>query len=139
MRAALYALYAEITGVVKGSVVLGLHKGEFVEHGVPVARPIHQQLRSRIESDEKVFVPVVAGLDEVGQSVARPPHLVTAHRARDVKEDADRNRRVFIAEKCDVLLALVVKDTEGFFAQARNKPSIDIGHGYRETDQVSIG
>ena len=139
MRAALDPLHAEITGVVKRSIVLRLYKGQFVEHGVAVARPIHQQLRSRIESNQKVLVSIVTGLDKVGQRVARAPHLVAAHRAGDIKEYAHWNRRIFIAEKSNVLLRLIVKDTESIFSQARNKPSVDVGHGHRESDQVGIG
>src|SRR6185369_16799964 len=93
MGAALDALDPQIAGIIKRRIVLGLNESELVEHGVTVTRAIHQQLGARVETDEKILVAIVAGLHEVGQSIARAPHLVTAHRTRNVEQDTHRNRR----------------------------------------------
>ena len=54
----------------------------------------------------------MTGLDELDQRVARSFYLVAAHRAGDVEDDADRDRRIVVAEKGDLLLLLVVVDGE---------------------------
>ena len=74
-------------------------KRKLVENRVAVACPVEQQLRARVESDQKILVCVVAGLDELRQRVARSLDLVAAHRAGDVEDHADGNRRIVVAEK----------------------------------------
>ena len=139
MGAALHALDAEIAGIVERGVVLRLHEGQLIEHRVSIARPIHQQLRARIEANQEIFVPIVAGLDEMRQRVARPSHLVAAHRAGNVKQDADGNRRIVIAEEGDLLLGFFIENAERILAQARNETPVDIRYRYLEGDQIGVG
>ncbi len=81
MRAALNAFDSEIAGVVQRGIVLRLDEHQFVEHCISVARSIHQQLGPRIECDKKILIAIVAGLNEMGQGIARPLHLIAAHRS----------------------------------------------------------
>src|SRR5581483_10985682 len=138
MSTALNALDSQIASVIKRGVVLGLDERELVEHGVTVARAIHQKLGARIESNQKIFVAVVTGLNEVGQSIACAMDLVAAHRSRHVEQNSDRNRRVFLAEKSNVLLTLVVENREGILVQPRYKSSVDVSDGHSERDQISV-
>src|SRR6185503_2098334 len=139
MSASLHALDAEITCVVEGSVVLRLHEGELIEHSLAVTRAIHEQLSARVESNQEIFVAIMAGLDEVGQSVAGAPHFVPTHRTGNIEEDSDRHRGIGIAKEGDLLGRLLVNNRESVLAKARNKPPIDISHRHIKGNQVSVG
>src|SRR5713101_1148404 len=80
----------------------------------------------------------MAGLNEMRQRLARAFDLFATHRSRDVKQYANRNGRVVVAEVCNFLLPFVVKDAEGVLSQTGNEAAVDIRHGHRKTDQVSI-
>ena len=50
----------------------------------------------------------MAGADKSLESFACLFYLLTAHRARNVKKDPDRDRSIGVAEKCDLLTFAVV-------------------------------
>src|SRR5205085_613687 len=138
VRASLYALDAEIAGIVERRVVFRLHERELVQYGIAVARAIHQQLRARVEANQEIFVTVVASLNEVGQSIARAANLLTAHRTGHIEQNPYRDRRIFIAEESNVLLRLIIKNIERVLAQSRNETPVDIGNGHIESDEIRV-
>ncbi len=81
----------------------------------------------------------MAGLNKLKQRVAGAFHLITAHRPGHVKDDADRHRRVVVAEKREFLLLFVVENCEGAFAQAGDVTSVGIRNRNGERDQIRVG
>ena len=77
------------------------------------------------------------GLHEAAQRLDRP-HDALFHRPRNVIDDADRNRRVFVGEVRDILLHLVVKQIEVIFCKAGHKTSIGVGDADQDVDNVGI-
>ena len=71
----------------------------------------------------------MAGLNKPRESLARASDLVAAHRARNVKNDTDRHRRIVVTEKRNVLRQLFVENREGAFVQARNVAAIRVSNG----------
>src|ERR1044071_8725263 len=138
MSSALHALDAKVASIVQRGGVLGLHGRQFVEHGLAIARAVHQQLSARVETNQEILVTIVAGLNEVGQSIASAPDLIAAHRSGNVKENSNRHRSVFIAKEGNFLRRFLIENREEIFAETRNKTAVDVGHGYIECDQIRV-
>src|ERR1051325_5850117 len=121
VRPARDLFHAQITGVVERRVGFRVDEGELVEHGVAVARAIQEKLGARVKADQEILVPLVAPLDKGAPGLARLPDLVAAHRARHVKDDADGDGRIVVAEEGYLLLHLVVEAREMLLLKPRSE------------------
>src|SRR5260370_619037 len=92
MSAALHAFDSQIAGIVKRRVVLCLYKGQLVEHGIAIARSIHQQLCARVEANQKIFVAIEVKV-AVREDVEPSAPLITYH---------DRQRVLKLLAKADI-------------------------------------
>src|SRR5882762_5233220 len=81
----------------------------------------------------------MAGLNETRESFARPLNLIPSHRAGDIKDYADGNGRIVIAEKRNVLRLFLVENREGILVQARYIAAISVGHRDGQRYQIRIG
>ena len=81
----------------------------------------------------------MTAIDEVLERAHGEPDLFTAHRAGGIEDDSDADWSVFIAEVCDFLLPLVIKDREVLLAEARDETTVLIGDCHLKTDEIGVG
>ena len=127
----------QISRVVERRRAFGVDEHQVADNLLARSREILHQLGAVVEADQEEIVVVVRGLHEAAQRLDRP-HDALFHRPRNVVDDADRNRRVFVGEVRDILLHLVVKQIEVIFCKAGHKTPIGVGDADQDVDDAGV-
>src|SRR5215471_2515415 len=64
--------------------------------------------------------------------------LLTAHRASEIENYTDADRRILVTKERNVLLILIIEYAEGVLFQPGHKAAVRVGNGDIESDEVSV-
>src|SRR5262249_28970946 len=92
------------------------------------ARALQRHIRSIAETDQRVFVILMPGLNETGERVSGALNLSSVHRAGEVEYNRDRRRAVIQSKETDLLRNVVLEDGEGGLVQAGEIAPLIIHH-----------